>query len=121
MLDLSRLSITEAEKMLHFLRQQNERSILLMDLSSLSGPLQLRAWREGDRFQPLNLGGSKKVKSFLTDRKVRVSTRSAISVLTDENGILCVLGHAQDERSRITSETKDVLQLTWHASTMGND
>jgi len=121
MLDLSRLSITEAEKMLHFLRQQNERSILLMDLSSLSGPLQLRAWREGDRFQPLNLGGSKKVKSFLTDRKVRVSTRSTISVLTDENGILCVLGHAQDERSRITSETKDVLQLTWHASTMGND
>jgi tRNA(Ile)-lysidine synthetase-like protein len=121
MLDLSRLSVTEAEKILHFLRQQNERSILLMDLSSLSGQLQLRAWREGDRFHPLGLGGSKKVKSFLTDRKVRVSTRSAISVLTDDRGILCVLGHAQDERSRITSDTKDVLQLTWHASAMGND
>lgn len=116
LLELTRVDRAEADEILGQVEWMPDRSVLLVDISSISGALYLRPWKDGDRFQPLGMEGTKKVKSLLTDRKAPISTRSEVPVLIDNNGILCVLGHGQDERTRITDVTTDVLRLRWSAA-----
>ncbi len=70
-------------------------------------PVAVRSVRPGDTFQPLGLGGRKKVHDFLSDKKVPRRLRSTVPVYTDGQYILAV-GSRIDERVRITEKTERV-------------
>ncbi|MBN2719995.1 MAG: tRNA lysidine(34) synthetase TilS [Proteobacteria bacterium] len=56
-------------------------------------PLMVRRRRPGDRFAPLGLGGGKKLKDFLIDRKIPRPERDRIPLVLDGEGeILWVAG-----------------------------
>jgi tRNA(Ile)-lysidine synthase len=78
-------------------------------LDALKGELLLRSPRAGDRFRPLGLGGSRKVKDLLIDRRVPRKDRWRIPILVDEEGILWVVGHRLDERARVYASTRWIL------------
>lgn len=69
--------------------------------SALSGNLRVRGWRQGDRMRPLGLGGSKKVSDLLREARTPAADRGGALVVTDDEGILWVVGVARDERTRL--------------------
>lgn len=86
--------------------------IALLDLDTLQPPIQLRKWREGDRFIPLGMMEEKKVSDYLIDAKVSMAEKSRQFVLTSAGRIVWLVGQRIDNRHKITSKTENVLRLT---------
>ncbi len=85
----------------------------IMDLDRVSFPLTLRSSTPGDRFRPLGLRGSKKLKDFFIDAKVPKSRRRQIPILCSNDHIIWVVGHRLDDRVKVTSNTSRVLRLSY--------
>ncbi len=86
-----------------------ERAFLDADL--LPGPLLIRPRRPGDRFVPLGAPGTRKVKSFLIDRKIPVDERGRIPLVLSGDRIAWVVDHEIDDRFKITDATRRILVL----------
>ena len=83
----------------------------LMDYESLRFPLKMRNFRPGDRFYPLGVKGSQKLKDFFIDHKVPRFERPNIPLLISEERIAWVVGHRIDERVKITERTRKILKV----------
>jgi tRNA(Ile)-lysidine synthase len=87
-------------------------SIALVDADKLEWPLVLRRWKEGDRFTPLGMTGSKKVSDCLVDAKVSVPEKRRQFVLVNGNGdIVWLAGRRLDDRYKISPQTENVLKI----------
>ncbi len=75
--------------------------IAYLDASQAKLPMDLRLWREGDRFQPLGMQGSRKVSDFLTDIKLSPVEKKNTYVLLSRNEICWVVGYRISERFKI--------------------
>ncbi len=84
----------------------------IFDYDKLTLPLVIRKRHAGDRFQPLGLGGSKKLKNFFIDVKVPCEHRDAVPIVCDQDGILWVAGWRQSERGKIKFDTNRFIVLT---------
>ena len=83
----------------------------VVDAEQVGGSLSSRLWQEGDRFQPLGMTGTRKVKAYLTDRKVSSASKRRIRVVTDGTSVVWVVGHQIDARYRITSSSREAYLL----------
>lgn len=83
----------------------------LMDYESLRFPLKMRNFRPGDRFCPLGVKGSQKLKDFFIDHKVPRFERPRIPLVLSEERIVWIVGYRIDERVKITEKTKKVLKI----------
>ena len=59
-----------------------------IDWPRVSGSLELRNWRPGDRYHPIGHTGEEKIKSLFQKARVPVWERSGWPVLTDRSGIV---------------------------------
>lgn len=82
-----------------------------LDADLLPGPLLIRPRRPGDRFTPLGAPGTRKIKSFLIDRKVPVDERGRIPLVLSGGRIAWVVGHQIDDRFKVTPRTRRILVL----------
>ena len=82
-----------------------------IDFDETTGPLKLRNYRPGDRFNPLNMKGNKKVSDFFTDEKVPLHLRKQIPILTCPKGIIWIVGYQIDDRFKITYKSKTILKV----------
>ena len=82
------------------------------DYDKINGDLHLRSRWQGDRFQPLGVSGTKKLKDFFIDKKVPRSQRENIPILTDGNNILWIIGYQIDGRFKVTTQTRTQLDVT---------
>lgn len=83
----------------------------VFDGDSLTGPVSLRHRREGDRFTPLGMKGSKKLKDYLSDLGTPVTQRDAQLLLTGGGQILWVVGHAVSARAAVTEATENLFEV----------
>jgi tRNA(Ile)-lysidine synthase len=84
----------------------------IVPLDRVHAPLRVRFRRPGDRFQPLGLGGAKKLQDFFVDRKVARDRRDAVPLIVDDSDrIIWVAGHAIDERFRVMDPAQAVVIL----------
>jgi tRNA(Ile)-lysidine synthase len=83
-----------------------------MDLASLELPLYVRSRKPGDRFQPLGMSGSKKLKDLFIDEKIPREFRDKIPCIIDGKGIAAVVGLHQAQRTKVTEHTEKVLRIT---------
>lgn len=76
-------------------------------------PLHLRPRKDGDRFQPLGLGGkTKKVKDYMIDAKIPVWLRDRIYLLTnDQDEIMAIPGYCISEKFKVRPEDEMVLAI----------
>ncbi|MBD3182871.1 tRNA lysidine(34) synthetase TilS [Candidatus Poribacteria bacterium] len=82
------------------------------DYSKITGYLQIRNRKPGDRFQPLGMNNMKKLKDFFIDEKIPVDIRDKIPLLTDEKDrIIWVVGYRIDDRFKLTPETKEYMSV----------
>lgn len=88
------------------------RSAALFDMSKFSEPLVIRNRRDGDFFCPQGMGGKKKkIKEYFIDLKISRRERDRIPLLTSPEGIMWIAGYRGDERFRVTTETKKILEV----------
>lgn len=71
----------------------------------------IRKWRQGDRFQPIGMKGTKKISDFLNDIKIDAKEKKNQYVLTAKNKIVWVIGKRLDERFKITPNTKSTYKI----------
>ncbi len=77
-----------------------------------AGGLVVRSRKPGDSFQPLGLHGRKKLQDFFVDRKVARAERDRIPLVVNrEDQIVWVVGHAIEEKFRVTDRTEAVIIL----------
>jgi tRNA(Ile)-lysidine synthase len=91
--------------------QFQDSSIALMDLDKITLPLKAGFKSPGDRFIPLGMSGSKKLKDFFIDEKISKFERDRVLIVRDQDKIVWVAGMRLDNRVRISQETKNVLML----------
>ena len=82
-----------------------------LDAGKLKLPLKVRAIRNGDRFVPFGMKGSKLVSDYLADRKVPWLERMRQLVVTDNEKIVWLVGQRVDDRVKVTPETKETICL----------
>lgn len=71
-----------------------------------------RLFRPGDRFVPLGMRGTQKVKSFFIDRKIPREQRQITPILTTGDGdIIWVYGQRISDHYRVTEKTRNLILL----------
>jgi tRNA(Ile)-lysidine synthase len=91
----------------------NDPAQVVMDRDSVSFPMLLRSVQPGDRFRPLGMTGSKKLKDLFIDAKIARSRRRLVPVLCDAQRIIWVVGHRIDDRVRVTAQTRRLLRIEY--------
>ncbi len=86
-------------------------SVASIDAGCLEFPLTLRRWKQGDRFQPFGLPGHKKISDYLINSKVPLPDKDNTWVIESGGNIIWLVGHRIDDRVKITSATRAVLQI----------
>jgi tRNA(Ile)-lysidine synthase len=81
------------------------------DWDAVRPPLSVRGRREGDRFRPFGLAGTKSLKELMIDSKIAASFRDAVPLVCDQEGILWVIGVRRSEAAPIAEATRTVLAL----------
>lgn len=81
-----------------------------LDLDTLSFPLKLRHWQQGDSFLPLGMSGRRqKLQDFFSNRKLSRFEKEKVWLLESGGAIAWVIGLRLDERFKITATTKRFL------------
>lgn len=81
----------------------------------------VRNRREGDRFHPLGLGGSKKLKDFLIDRKIAADRRDRLPLLLWNDAIVWIAGVEVSDRFRVTSPHRALYEVWLEGSGESDD
>jgi tRNA(Ile)-lysidine synthase len=84
---------------------------IYIDADRVRGELYIRNRRNGDRFRPLGMRGTKKLKDFLIDRKVPRHKRDSIPLVVDRNNIVWVAGYQMSEDYKVTQKTRRLLKM----------
>lgn len=83
-----------------------------LDWDAIGGAVVVRTRREGDRFSPLGMRGTKKLKDFFIDEKVPREERNRVPILATEEGrIIWVVGYRIDERFKVRPDTRRLLHI----------
>lgn len=91
----------------------NNPDTAMMDMSSLSFPLEIRYWRPGDAYRPLGMRGNKLLSDLFIDAKVPRHQRSQIPVIIDKGTICWVAGFRVGELYKVSPSTKEVLIIKY--------
>ncbi len=84
--------------------------VAFFDMDTIQFPLVLRNVRPGDRFSPLGLGGTQKVKDFFIKQKIPREQRARCPILLSRERIIWVVGHRIDESVKVTGLTRNLLK-----------
>lgn len=92
--------------------KMGERGALYFDNKKIPKGAKWRYREEGDIFEKFGGGGTKKLKSFLIDRKVPVRLRDFIPVLACGNEVYIIAGIEVSEKLKVDKESPTCIKLT---------
>ena len=91
-----------------------QRNIATIDAEKIELPLTLRNTRNGDRFAPFGMRGTKLVSDYLTDRKKSLIEKQAQLVVCDNKGeIVWVVNERPSACCCINEKSKNIFRLEW--------
>lgn len=79
------------------------------DFDKINGNLKVRNKRPGDRFKPLGLKGTKKLKDFFIDEKVPIYIRNKTPLLVSGSDIVWVVGFRISNDYKLDKNTQKIL------------
>lgn len=82
------------------------------DLEKLTLPLTLRTVREGDRFQPFGMNGTRLLSDFLTDHKLSLFDKEQQLVVLSGDSIAWVVGLRSAAGYEVDNNTRHILSIT---------
>lgn len=86
-------------------------STACFDLEKLTLPLVVRRVREGDRFQPFGMDGTKLVSDFLTDRKMSLFDKERQLVVCSGERIVWVVGLRVAGGFEVDASTRHIMTI----------
>ncbi|MTK11371.1 MAG: tRNA lysidine(34) synthetase TilS, partial [Clostridiaceae bacterium] len=93
-----------------FLKQEN--FVKYFDYNKIKGDTIIRWRKDGDRFTPLGMKGSKKLKDLFIDLKVPKDERDRIPLICFGGEIAWVVGYRVSELFKVDKNTKKILKIT---------
>ncbi len=83
-----------------------------LDADKMKFPLLIRNWQAGDYFCPIGMKKSKKkLSDFFRDQKFSPKQKQECLLLLSNEKIAWIIGYRPDDRFKITSFTKNILQF----------
>ena len=81
------------------------------DMDKIKFPLKLRHWKNGDKFRPLGVKGSKLLSDFFNDLGFSAYQKRNVWIMEDANGlILWVVGYRINDKVKILNSTEVIFQ-----------
>ena len=93
-------------------KAQKTQYVEWFDLEKIVGALTIRPRKSGDSFWPIGLATPKKIGKFLTDAHIESELRKLVYVIDDDEKILWLAPLRASEETKITPDTKKILQIT---------
>lgn len=81
------------------------------DADKLERDITLRFRKEGDRFTPLGMKGSKKLKDYFMDLKIPREERDKVPLICCGDDIVWIVGYQVDNRFKVDKGTKNILEI----------
>ena len=103
--------IEEIEKEDKFVSFNESSHTGFLDYQMLQFPLKIRNFRPGDRFQPLGVKGTQKLKEFFIDHKVPRFERPKVPLLISGEMIAWIVGYRIDERVKVNEKTQRIFKV----------
>jgi tRNA(Ile)-lysidine synthase len=91
--------------------RNTEANVAFFDLDLLLFPLLVRNHRPGDRFSPLGVNGTQKVKKYFIDHKIPAAQRRKCPLLLSGGNIIWIAGHRIDNAVKVGPQTRRVLRV----------
>lgn len=101
------IATADPEKLL----KKRDRQTELLNYDEISFPLCIRSFRPGDRFCPLGMENSKKLKDHFIDEHIPPRQRRKIPLVVSGDRIACVCGSRIDNRFKLGRDTSRVLAI----------
>ena len=89
----------------------SDKSVEFISGDSVKKDFTVRNWKDGDKFHPIGMKGTKKVSDFLADIRIPSHKKKEQLVLTNSGKIVWVMGLRLDDRFKLTPGTKLFLKL----------
>jgi tRNA(Ile)-lysidine synthase len=83
----------------------------VFDRALLPQALTMRNFRRGDRFQPLGMAGHKKVKDLFIEKKIPLSARATLPLLSAGGEIFWIPGYGRSAAANIGPQTAEILRI----------
>ena len=90
--------------------EKTDAHVAFFDLDQLLFPLLVRNLRPGDRFSPLGLKGTQKVKKYFINNKISPAQRKKCPLLLSDGNIIWIAGHRIDNAVKVSPKTRRVLK-----------
>jgi len=84
---------------------------IFIDGDVVSGDLKVRNRRDGDRFKPIGMKGTKKLKDYFIDKKIPRLKRDLIPLVADERNIIWVAGYQIHDDYKIRDGTRNIIKI----------
>jgi len=117
--DLGRLGVVEA-RLCSLGELSDDPYRAFVDAALIQRALTVDGPREGDRFRPLGMEGTKKLSDLFVDEKVPKRLRPSNPVIRSGDRIVWVAGVRLGDEFKVTGESTQVVELRWrreHTST----
>ncbi|AOT71074.1 tRNA lysidine(34) synthetase TilS [Geosporobacter ferrireducens] len=88
-------------------------AVQYFDLDKIQEGMIIRNRRQGDKFSPLGIKGTKKLKEFMIDEKISREKRDEIPLVCDQAGIMWVAGYRMSEKYKLDKNTKQILKISY--------
>ncbi|MDR0546860.1 MAG: tRNA lysidine(34) synthetase TilS [Dysgonamonadaceae bacterium] len=88
-----------------------DRNIAYFDAEKLQFPLQIRSWKQGDKFMPFGMNQFQKLSDYFSAHKFTKPEKENVRLLCSGNDIIWIMGHRTDNRYRITEKTRKAIIL----------
>jgi tRNA(Ile)-lysidine synthase len=84
--------------------------IAFFDINKVKFPLLVRNFQPGDRFSPLGMTGTQKLKKFFNRSKISREQRAVCPLLVSGGRIIWVAGYRLDNSVKVDADTRSVLK-----------
>lgn len=85
--------------------------IACLDADKIQMPLTFRQWKQGDRFVPFGMKGSKLISDYMTDRKFSAFQKQEQQVAISGNDIVWLVEERIDNRYAVTADTRRIVLI----------
>ncbi|MDO4727759.1 MAG: tRNA lysidine(34) synthetase TilS [Bacteroidota bacterium] len=92
----------------------NNKNIIYVDKNILKFPIIVGKYQESDYFYPFGMQNQKKkVSKYYKDEKLSLLDKQNTWILKSDNQIVWIIGRRQDERFKVTEQTKHIIKIEY--------
>lgn len=105
------MSFSLYDKSIDFQLIKDPRQVAQFDAEKIRFPLMIRHWKNGDRFKPMGMKGSKLLSDFFNDLGFSMYEKQNVWLMTDaERRIIWVIGYRINDNVKVLESTKSIFQ-----------